>query len=486
MKRGDAWGGAALWNYASYLAGKGLAFLSTMLLARLLVPEDFGLLAIGMVAITYFDAIADLGVGSAVIYRQEDPERSADTAFWLSLLIGLAFGAAAFFAAAPVAAFFKEPRAVAVVRALAFTIPLAALGSIHEARLKKTLDFRRRFLPVTGHALVKGLTAVGLAGLGFGVWSLVWAQVAGTAASSILFWIALPWRPRPRLDLPATRAMLGYGSHITLVDAVGVVDRNVDYLIVGERLGAAALGYYSFAFRLPELLILNTCYMVGQAVFPAYSRLQSDLTALRAAFLETLHYVSLMTVPAGVGLMLLSSEFIEVFFGERWAEAVPAMQAVALYAVIYSLSFNSGDVYKAIGRPSILSRVALLKLLITVPLLWWSAGRGIGFVAVGQVVAIALITVLRLGIVMRVADIRAGALLNSVRPALLATTVMFLGCQAALTRLDGVDAAARLVGVVLLGAALYAGALWLTDPEPMRRAFAFVARRMAIGPQAPA
>lgn len=464
----------AVWSYAAFVAGKGLIFISTIILARILAPADFGLLALGLIAINYLDRLSDFGVSAALIYRQQDSERAANVAFVFSLVTGALLTVCAWLAAPLMAAFFQEPRVIPITQALSVTFMITSLGNIHEALLKKNLDFRGRFVPETGKSIFKGTVSIVLAWMGFGVWSLVWGQIAGALAATVLYWWITRWRPQLTFDRRIARAMLGYGVQIMLLDVLGGIHSNVDALIVGRRLNVGALGFYSMGFRIPELVILNICVVVSRALFPAYAKIQNDLAALRSGYLATLRYIALITVPAGIGMVIIAPEFVNVFYTERWAPAIPVMQALAVYAVIYSLSFNAGDIYKAIGRPALLNQTALFNLLLNVPLLLVAVNYGIFYVAVGQAFSILVLTLVRLGIVSRLLSIRPSAFLESLKPAANSAIVMLLGAWGLRVLIVQFDPAARLVALTLAGAILYVSTLWVADRTVLQQLIALV------------
>jgi lipopolysaccharide exporter len=236
---------------------------------------------------------------------------------------------------------------------------------------------------------------------------------------------------------------------------LGMIQNNLDYLIIGKRLDSLRLGYYTMAFRVPELLIINLCYVISQALFPAYARLQDQPEALKKGFLLTLQYTSLFTVPVGVGLFFITPEFVQVVFSDRWLPAIPAMQALALYALVYSLSFNAGDIYKATGRPDILNKLSIVKLGLTIPALWVAAGYGIYAVALAQLLVNLILTLVRLGVIQRLLSLRLAELVAALRPAFTAALVMGAGIYLAQLGLSGTAPLARLIIIPIAGMLLY-------------------------------
>lgn len=364
--RGTAWTGA------SELSGKLLFFVSTLLLARLLDQADFGVAAYAITVITLFSSIPALGLGPALIYH-DDSDAVLSTGFWLGLIAACAcFGL--LWAAAPWSALiFDDPRAVGVTRALALVFPIEALRNVHATLLRKQLAFQRRFVPELLQSIVKGGVAIGLALAGFGYWSLIWGTVSAAAVSVPAYWIAARWRPRLVFDGPTARKLIPFGSHIVGVDLLGALVRNLDYILVGRLLGAATLGVYVLAFRIPDLLIRNLSRMFGQVLLPLYARVKGDPAAVREAFLATTSYVFAFTAPVALGLSLVAEPLVDTAFGDKWAAVVPVIPPICLYALCVSISFNMGDLYKALGRPDVLMRLSLLRAALIVPALGYAA-----------------------------------------------------------------------------------------------------------------
>jgi PST family polysaccharide transporter len=459
-----------LWSSLSFAGSKGVTFLATMVLARLLAPQDFGLMALGLVAIGYLETFGSLGVGNFVIYKQGEEEKTANLAFTLGLTVNTLLAVGGFLLAPWIAAFFNQPALTDILRALSVTLLLMRLGSIHEARLKKSLRFRKTFYPELGKTVAKAATSIALAWLGFGVWSLVAGQIAGSIVLSVIYWVVSGWRPRLVWDWAVSKGMLGYSSQIILVEIMGMLQNNIDYLIIGKRLGSEPLGYYTMAFRIPELLIVNICVIVSNALFPAYSQLQTDREALKKGFLVTLQYVSLYTIPVGIGLSILSAAFIPLAFGSGWQPAVPLMQALAVYALFYSLSFNAGDVYKATGRPDILNKLSIFQLLLIIPLLLFASGYGILYVALAQVAASAVLMLVKLMVIKRLIGLRLEEVISALRPAVLGGLLMLAVLVTLTWLLSGVSAWAQVFILPLAGGFVYLASIWLIHPQTARQA----------------
>ncbi|HUF98939.1 MAG TPA: lipopolysaccharide biosynthesis protein [Ilumatobacter sp.] len=469
--------GGVLWNGATFATSKLLVLAATIVLARLLTPDDFGLVGIGLLVISYLDLVNDFGINAAVIQHRGDPVRVANVAFWVNMSLAVALTSLAIVGAPLVADFFDEPRATAVVRVLALTMLLTSAGAIHQARLRRSMQFKRRLVPELARAVAKGGVAITLALSGAGVWSLVWGQIAGELVAAVCYWIVMPWLPRPTADRRLTRDLFRFGSHIAAVGVLGTVLRNVDYLVIGRALGTRALGLYTLAFRLPQLLIEGAVTIVGQVAFPAFARLQTQPDRLRSGLLRGLRLTSLVITPLSLGLAFTADPFIRAVYGERWVAAITVMRLLALYMLVQGATRLCGEVYKAMGRASLLSRLAIVKLVITVPLVLFAVEHGIVAVAAAQLVAASTCTVLDAVLAQRIVGVTFRQLLVTFLPAVRAGTAMSVGSLLAVWATSGFAPMTRLLLITTVGAVSYGAALMAFDRSSFDEFATFVRQR---------
>ena len=452
---------STLWEYLSTYSGKLMVFVSTIILARLLTQEDFGITGYAIVFISFLEVIQGLGVGPALIYLQRDEART-NTAFWLGIGFGLLLFTINWLAAPLAGQLFNDARAIAATRSLGFTFPIYALTITHDALLQKELAFGRKAVPELIRASSKGVLSILFALLGFGAASLIWGQIIGACAYMIATWLTLRWRPTWQFNWRMVPDLLGYGANIVTVNALGIILLNLDYLIIGRFLGATALGIYTLAFRLPELLIKQFSDIIARVVFPTYTKIQHDIPALRRGFWQTMRYVTLVTVPLGIGLALVARPFILAIFSEKWLEAAPVLSLIALYTLLRSLTFNVGDVFKAQGKPGVITKLSVIKLIVLLPGLLWAVLAPKSLVAVAWVeTAVALLgTVLNLYVISQLLGVSIRNLLSAWQPALLGSIIMLPIVLMMLWLTNQQLPIVQLLAATLGGAVAYGAALW--------------------------
>lgn len=459
----------SLWTYLAFICGKLLSFATTVILARLLLPEQFGLVGYCLIALQYLSLLNLFGMDVALISRRDKLQEAANAALMVNIATGAVLLAAGWAGAPLIADFFDAPQVVPLFRALAVSLPLSALGAVPDALLQRELRFRARLVPEFGRSFVKGGVSVLLAWRGFGPWSLVVGQIAGEGAATAGAWILARWRPSFAFERRVTREMTVFGLHIVAISLLGALFSNIDQLFVGRILGAQALGYYAIAYRVPELVLASTNNVVARVAHPLFSRLQSSAGQLRNTFVSYLRYMSLIIFPAGVGLAIISAPFILIFYSAPWAPSIRPMQLISIALAVSSVGFIPGVLYKANNRPEILTKLALLKLLPDMAVLWYGTRWGINGVAAAQIATAFINITLDVLVVRRVLGLRLGAILRALAPA--------TACSAAMG-LAGFLLAARwasmgpvgLVLLILLGVTVYGASLLLVSRESVAEA----------------
>jgi O-antigen/teichoic acid export membrane protein len=412
------------WSYVSFASGKLLNFITTMILARLLIPEQFGLVGYCTIAIQYLDIMNTAGINNALIARKDKFEEAANAAFIINIIMGCVSFGLSWLIAPMIAGFFKEEQVTNLFRLIALVLPISGLGLVPITLIQRSLRFRARLVPDISRNIAKGITSIALALLGWGPWSLVWGQIAGEVAGVILSWILAGWRPTFKFDWQATKELAGYGSHIIIIGFAGALESNVDYIIVGRVLGAAALGIYTMAYRIPELAMRSFNEVAARVLFPLLSRMQSDGDSLRTFYFNYIRYVSLFTFSFGIGIALISKLFVELFMSSKWEPAILPMSLIALGLAISSIGYAPGVLYKSINRPEILTRIALVKLPIIAAILIICSRWGINGVAIGQVIYAIFSVSLDSFIVSRIVKFKFIELINAIAPAAFSSVIM--------------------------------------------------------------
>ncbi|MDN4643028.1 lipopolysaccharide biosynthesis protein [Arthrobacter sp. PsM3] len=426
----------AIWQGMAFASGKIIVLVTTIVLARLLSPDEYGLVALALVLMGYAETIADAGVAQALVYLPRTGV-IARSALLISVVLGSVLGLGAFLAGPLIAQIFNLPDVEPLVQVLGISVLATSLGAVPEALLRRDLQFKKLTAAPVIRAATMGTVTLALAFSGHGAMSLAVGTAAGSVAYAATCWFLVgrraPWQIwRVRRD--ALQANVKYGAPVAGSSILARLIFDIDYLIIGLLLGAHALGFYTLAFRLPEVLILNVFFVLSTVLFPLYAQVRGEPERLRAGYLTSVRIQSLYGVTTGVGLAVVAPIVVPLVFGEKWLEAVVPLVFLALYAAARSLGAGANDVYKAIGRPGLSIWVSLVRLVILLPVLLYATQWGIVGVACAQFVVAVVFAVGMQLVAANVIELRARELLGAVAPGLVsgaAVAVAGLGVLAA-------------------------------------------------------
>jgi PST family polysaccharide transporter len=454
------------WAYGSYVGGRGLVLISTAILARILTPKEFGLVAAALVVTSLLERLADFGLGQALVVQDESVvmER-AETAFTASLVLG---GGLAIVIAAlsPLAAsFFDQPGLATLLAVLGLNFFLASFSITHYSLAQKRLDFRARTAAEFADVLVRGGVSIGLALAGAGAYSLVVGYLAGTVALGIALWVMVDFRPRLRFDRSHLPELARFGGGLSALGLLTAGMGNVDNIFVGRVLGPAALGLYALGYRLPELLIMNLAIVAGEVLFPAMASVARD--GLPRAFQASLRYTLLLALPMAAGMAVLAEPLLITAFGPQWHDAVAPMQMLALYSFVSAAGIPAGTAYKASGRLDVLVKLAIPRFLLLIGALAVFAGDGLVAAAGCQAAVAALFETAGILLATRLLDTPLTGLLRLGLAPIAASGGMALALFG-VTELIGPLGAQLAVGV-LVGALVYGALVWAFARDDVRR-----------------
>jgi O-antigen/teichoic acid export membrane protein len=462
------------WAYGSYVGTRGASLLAIAILTRIISPADFGLVALAGTFMTFLDMLQGLGVGNAlVVVKAEEVEAQAETAFVVSVVVGLVLSLITAGIAPAAAALFHQPRLYAVMPVLGLTFFLYALGSTHYALATKRMDFRSRMSAELADAFVRGGVGVTLALAGAGVWSLVIGYSAGNIAMDVVLWRLVPWRPRLRPQRRHLRALLAFGGATTAVGIMAAFLAEFDNLVIGRVLGVAQLGYYSIATKLPFLFIISVAAVAGEVLFPAFATLGGE--DMRRAFLTALRYTGVVALPLTAILATLAEPITLAVFGPYWRPAVAASQVLCLWAVMSPISMVCGNAFKSRGRADLVLLLAIPQAAAIIVGSLLLARRGIVAVSWLQAAIAIVAQIVTIRIAQRVFRLTTRAVIGALAPPLVAAiglTIVLLAIHHAISTPWPTIIVGGIVGIPV-----YAGLLHLSAPSllPRLRATAFPA-----------
>ena len=451
------------WVLLFNLIAKGMRFIITIVLARMLEPSDFGIVGIALVVLNSIAMFQGLGISSALVYEKEDIDKKANTAFFIIVFTGFICFLVSFIGAPFIADFFNSIESGPIIRVLSLTILIASFGSVNIVLLDKELEFKKQLMPEIMSMLTYGVTAISLAFLDYGYWSLVYGKVLSITVWLIMFMRISPWRPHLEFDFTIARKLLKYGRHVFGGGLIAFLLFSVDNGFIGKYLGTTALGYYVIAYNLSHLFALNISRLVNRVIFPTYTKLQDNPKSLTRIYLKTVRYISFIAMPVCFGLYAIAPDIISVLYGEKWLPAVIPLQILCISGLFKSIRSTTGILLAAIGKPDISEKIAIYQLglvaLIIYPL---SMHYGISGTAVAMTIPTILFTVIGYFVVRKIMDVSVTSIFEAMLYPFLSSVLMLAMIWLVYPHMPSISII-RLIILVLLGILSYMSFIYIIN-----------------------
>lgn len=417
-KRGIAW------TLSSNLLTQALSFAIGVVLARLIPPADFGVFAITGIFSGLAATVSNIGLGSALVRRKEVTPAHCRSMLAANLASSGAVVLILTLLAPWVGRYFKNPLATPVLMVVAWNFLINSASSVSFSLASRALRFRLIAQIEAVSAVVNGVLAVVLAYRGLGVWAIAWAGIAQSATRALLLLALSGWRPGLGWDRAALGDLVGFGAGITLKRLINYAAANVDYFVIGRRLGAADLGYYTRAYNLMTLPLTQLSRVMMQVLFPAFARLQDDNARLIAGYSKVVLATSLASFPFLVGLFLVAAPFVHVVYGATWMPTVLPLQIMCVAGMMKSVTTFIGAITDAKGQVGAEVRRQIIYLALLVVGTFLGSFYGTAGVAAAVVVASLIMLVMMQTLLNRLTGMTWRDYFTALAPALGGAAVM--------------------------------------------------------------
>ena len=360
----------AAWMVAMRFAIRALGVVSMVILARLLVPADFGLFAMASITYGLIQIMGAFGFNLVLIQKQKAGRDYYDTVWTLRILKGVATCCLLFAIAVPMADFFGDPRLVEIVYVLALVALVRGVSNIGIVDFRKYLNFHKDFMFEVAVKLAMFCVTITAAFLLRSYWALVIGIASGGLVRVALSYAMHPYRPR--LSLARWREIMHFSKWLLVNNILVFANRQSASLIVGRILGATSLGLYTLAYEIASLAASVLVAPIRRALLPGYAKLAHDFEALRKSYIDGLALILMLCAPAAVGIGLVADPMVRLFLGDKWLDAIPLLQVLALFGLIQVSIANVGSVFLALGRPYLNTIITGTNVAVGIPLFIWA------------------------------------------------------------------------------------------------------------------
>ena len=358
-----------IWSFLQRFGTMTISFVSNIVLARLLTPDDYGTIGMLMIFIAVANTFVDSGFGSALIQKKEPTREDYSTIFWWNMFLSLVLYGVLYMSAPAVARFYDLPLLSQVLRVQGFVLILNALSIIQQNQLRKQLKFKRLASVTVASAVLSAVIAIVLAYLGWGVWALVAQQLMLSGFTAILLWVLNKWYPLLSFSKESFKQLFGFGGFMLLSSLINTIFNNINSLIIGKLFSASTMGYFSQAKKIEDATAMSVTSVVEQVTYPILSEHQNDKNKMRS-ILKRFNTCTFFIVTPMMLLICLFAEPIVVFlFTEKWLPAAPYLKILALHGIPMGLQGVNYNAIAAIGKSKTIFATTIIKRITTISLM---------------------------------------------------------------------------------------------------------------------
>lgn len=358
------------WSFADNILNQGITFLVGLVLARLLTPEEYGLIGIVLIFIAIFNSIVDSGFSNALIRKNDATDKDYNTVFFTNLVLSLVLFLLLLYIAPFIAKFFSQPKLLLLTRVMALIIIINAFAIIQRTILVKKLDFRTQTKVSLIASLISGIIGIGMAMYGFGVWSLVAQQISRQFINSLFLWIYAKWYPKMQFSYNSFLELFGFGWKLLISGLIDTVWKEIYQVVIGKCYSTYTLGQYTRAQQFGSIFSSNLTTVVQRVSYPVLSEIREDKSRLKNAYKRIIKVTMLVTFCCMLGLAAIARPLIVALIGPQWLPAVPFLQIICFQMMLYPLHAINLNMLQVQGRSDLFLKLEIIKKIIAVgPLL---------------------------------------------------------------------------------------------------------------------
>lgn len=373
------------WKLMERGGAQGIGFFVSIILARLLSPEEYGIIAIVMVFILLANVFVESGFNTALIQKKDADEVDFSSVLYLSLGVAIILYGIIFITAPLIASFYNQPILVKVLRVLSITLFIGAFNSIQNAYVARNMLFKKLFISSLGSVTISGVVGIIAAYSGLGVWALVLQQLTSQLAVAVILWFTVEWRPHLIFSTTRVKSLFSYGSKLLAAGLLDTLYSNLRTLIIGRMYTPSMLGYYNRGQQFPQLIVSNINGSIQSVMLPALSAHQDDRKRVKEMMRRAVVSSSFLIFPMMVGMAVVAEPLVKIVLTEKWLPAVPFLQIACFTFALWPIHTANLQAINAMGRSDIFLRLEIIKKIMGLIVLGVSLPFGVYAIALGGI-----------------------------------------------------------------------------------------------------
>lgn len=447
------------WKFGERILAQGISFLVSLVLARLLLPSEYGTVALVLVFINLANVFVSDGLGEALIQKKNADDADFNTMFFCSLGLSIVLYVIMFFAAPLIANYYQDATLVSVLRVLALRLPLAAINTIQHAYVAKYMQFKKFFFSTLGGTLASAIVGISMAYHGFGIWALVGQYLSNCFIDTVVLFFTVEWRPHLMFSLLSVKQLLPFGWKLMAAGFISSLYGELRNLVIGKVYSTEDLAFYNKGNHFPSLTVTNVDTSISSVLFPAMSSINNDPNHLRALTRKSMRMSSYVVFPMMIGMCAVGETMIRFLLTDKWIGCVPFLRLSCIYWMIQPLQTANAQAIKACGRSDIYLKLETAKKIIGVGLIFVTMRMGVMAVVFSNLLVAAISAIMNIypnkkligyGYTDQFKDVFPALFLSSVMGAAVWGIYLLLGNSGYVLMIQIVVGAAIYVGLSLL------------------------------------
>lgn len=374
-----------IWAFGEQFAAQAVSFILSVILARLLMPDEYGTITMVLVFINIANVFVTNGFGEALVQRKNATDEDFTTVFYCSLAVAVFLYSVLYITAPLIAAFYDSPELALVLRVLSLKLPIASINSIQRAYVQKNMQFKKFFFSTLGGTILSGVLGIFMAYKGFGVWALVAQYMSNSCVATIVMFFTVRWKPKLIFCKSSAKELIKYAWKLTAASLINTVYNELRSLIIGKKYSSSDLAYYNKGNHIPSLAITNINSAISTVIFPAMSQCNNDPNRLKAITRRSMKVAAFVIFPVMGGIIGVGESLIRLLLTEKWIPCVPYLYMACMYWACQPVQTANWQVIKAMGRSDLALRLEIYKKVIGFLLVFVSIPFGVEAIAASNV-----------------------------------------------------------------------------------------------------
>lgn len=441
------------WRFAERCGAQFVTFIVSIVLARILMPEDYGQIALITVFTTIMQVFVDSGLGSALIQKKDADDLDFSSVFYFNFAVCLGLYGVMFIAAPFIATFYSDSSLTPIVRVISLTIVISGVKGIQQSYVSRNMLFKRFFYATLGGTIFSAFLGIGLAYMGFGVWAIVVQQLSNTAIDTLILWLTVKWRPKKMFSWERLKGLLSFGWKLLASALLDTVYNNLRSLIIGKLYSSADLAYYNQGRQFPNVVVSNINSSIDSVLLPTMSNAQDDSARVKAMTRRAIKTSTYIMAPLMMGLAFCAEPVVRLVLTDKWLPCVPFLRIFCITYMFYPIHTANLNAIKAMGRSDLFLKLEIIKKIVGMVLLLTTMWFGVMAMAYSLFISTLLSMIINSWPNRRLLNYAYLEQMKDILPGI--ALAVFMGCCVYMVGLLGMPSAATLVVQIPLGAVIY-------------------------------